>query len=190
VLAMHSRLQSKVVALDAKVDTLMLPSIFSQLPGHEFWSPSGHEFWSGPVTQASGRLRFGGFDCSSLLPYFLISMACCWEVPERAEKPRNSILYAGKMERKLHVASFPEEGVNTMIQIRLQPEIEAQLAAEAKDRGMALDRYIEKIVEGRPIEHVDPRSVSEAIDRIRELRKGNRLGGLNIKDLIHEGHIY
>ena len=25
---MHSRLQSKVVALDAKVDTLMLPSIF------------------------------------------------------------------------------------------------------------------------------------------------------------------
>ena len=29
---MHSRLQSKVVALDAKVDTLMLPSIFSQLP--------------------------------------------------------------------------------------------------------------------------------------------------------------
>jgi hypothetical protein len=77
-----------------------------------------------------------------------------------------------------------------MIQIRLQPEIEAQLAAEAKDRGMALDRYIEKIVEGRPIEHVDRHSVSEAIDRIRDLRKGNRLGGLNIKDLIHEGHIY
>jgi hypothetical protein len=77
-----------------------------------------------------------------------------------------------------------------MIQIRLQPEVEAQLAAEAKDRGMALDRYIETIVEARPIEHVDPLSVSDAIDRIRELRKGNRLGGLNIKDLIHEGHIY
>jgi hypothetical protein len=29
---MHSRLQSKLVTLDAKVGTLMLPSIFSQLP--------------------------------------------------------------------------------------------------------------------------------------------------------------
>jgi hypothetical protein len=77
-----------------------------------------------------------------------------------------------------------------MIQIQLQPEIEAQLAAEAKDRGMALARYIEKIVEGRPIERVDRRSVSEAIERIRQLRKGNSLGGLNIKELIHEGHIY
>jgi hypothetical protein len=94
------------------------------------------------------------------------------------------------MKRNVHVAAFPEEGVNTMIQIQLQPKVEAQLAAEAKDRGMALDRYIEKIVEGRPTEHVDRHSVSEAIDRIRELRKGNRLGGLNIKDLIHESHIY
>lgn len=32
-----------------------------------------------------------------------------------------------------------------MIQIRLRPEIEAQLAAEAQDHGLALDRYIEKI---------------------------------------------
>jgi len=33
-------------------------------------------------------------------------------------------------------------------------------------------------------------SVSDAIDRIRELRKQNRLGGLKTKDLIHEGHKY
>jgi hypothetical protein len=31
---------------------------------------------------------------------------------------------------------------------------------------------------------------SEAIDRIRELRKQNTLGGLRTKDLIHEGHKY
>jgi hypothetical protein len=42
VLAMHSRLQSKVVALDAKVDTLMLPSIFSQLPDHKLDHKTPH----------------------------------------------------------------------------------------------------------------------------------------------------
>ena len=77
-----------------------------------------------------------------------------------------------------------------MIQIQLQPEIEAQLAAEAKDRGMALDRYIETIVEGRPTGQIRRRSVDEAIDRIKALRIGNKLGGLNIKDLIHQGHQY
>ena len=77
-----------------------------------------------------------------------------------------------------------------MIQIQLQPEIEAQLAAEAKDRGMALDRYIETIVEGRSIEQLHRHSVSEAIERIKALRKENKLGGLKVKDLIHEGHQY
>ena len=33
-------------------------------------------------------------------------------------------------------------------------------------------------------------SISKAIDRIRELRKQNTLGGLRTKDLIHEGHKY
>ena len=33
-----------------------------------------------------------------------------------------------------------------MIQLELKPEIEAQLAAEAQARGLALDRYIEEIV--------------------------------------------
>jgi hypothetical protein len=34
------------------------------------------------------------------------------------------------------------------------------------------------------------RTVAEAIESIRELRKGNSLGGLKLKDLIHEGHKY
>lgn len=83
-----------------------------------------------------------------------------------------------------------KKGLEAMIQLQLQPEVEAQLAAEAQDRGLALDRYIEKIVKGRPVERVERRSVAEAIDRIRELRKGNTLGGLRIKDLIHEGRKY
>jgi hypothetical protein len=77
-----------------------------------------------------------------------------------------------------------------MIQIQLQPEIEAVLAAEAQARGVALDRYIEGIVIARPVEQSRQRSAAEAIDSIRELRKGNILGALNIKELIHEGHKY
>jgi len=77
-----------------------------------------------------------------------------------------------------------------MIQIQFKAEIEAQLAAEAQARGVALDHYIEKIVSARPVEQFRQRTVAEAIDAIRVLRKGNTLGELNIKDLIHEGHKY
>jgi hypothetical protein len=74
-----------------------------------------------------------------------------------------------------------------MIQIQLQPEIEDLLAAEARARGVALDRYIEEIVIARPVERPRQPSVAEAIESIRELRKGNFLGDMKIKDLIHEG---
>ena len=75
-----------------------------------------------------------------------------------------------------------------MIQLQLNPEIEAQLAAEAEAGGLAIGHYIETIVSARPIEPVRQRTIADAIDRIRELRKGNTLGGLNLKELIHEGH--
>ncbi|MGC2301396.1 MAG: hypothetical protein WA476_21500 [Acidobacteriaceae bacterium] len=78
-----------------------------------------------------------------------------------------------------------------MIQIQLQPEIEAQLAAEAQARGMALEHYIvEKLAGSRPAQLAEQRSVAETVDRIRELRKGNRLDGLRITDLVHEGQKY
>ncbi len=82
------------------------------------------------------------------------------------------------------------QGVKAVIQIQLQSEIEAQLAVEAQARGIALAQYVEKIVIARPVEPIRQRTVAEAIDSIRELRKGNALGGLKIKDLIHEGHKY
>ncbi len=77
-----------------------------------------------------------------------------------------------------------------MIHLELQPEIEAQLAAEAQARGLALDRYIEKIVTARPHEEIATESPAEAVAAIREGRKGNRLDGLSIKDLINEGRKY
>jgi hypothetical protein len=78
-----------------------------------------------------------------------------------------------------------------MIQIQLEPEIEAQLTAEARARGLSLDRYIvEKLVGAHTIEPSRQRSVGDAIDTIRELRKESKLGDLKIKNLIHEGHQY
>lgn len=75
-----------------------------------------------------------------------------------------------------------------MIQIQLQPEIEAQLAAEARARGMALEEYIaEKLGDRASRDRLDRESLSAAAARIREIRKGARLDGLKIKDLVNEG---
>jgi len=81
-----------------------------------------------------------------------------------------------------------------MIRLELQSEVEAQLAAEARDRGLALDQYVEKIVEARPVDaavgQARTHSVAQAIERILELREGTSLGGLKIRDLIDKGRKY
>lgn len=78
-----------------------------------------------------------------------------------------------------------------MIQIQLEPEIEARLTAEAQARGLSLTHYIvEKLAGARPLEPPRQRSVGDAVDTIRELRRGSKLDNLQIKDLIHEGHKY
>ena len=80
-----------------------------------------------------------------------------------------------------------------MIQIELQPEIERQLVAQAEACGVTFPEYLKELLmkqAERPAERANLRSVDEAIESIRELRKGNRLGGLKVKDLIHEGHKY
>jgi hypothetical protein len=80
-----------------------------------------------------------------------------------------------------------------VIQLRLQPETEAQLAAEARERGLPLDRYIEKIVEARPsarqTEDAERREAVEAMMNFSE-RHGTMLGGLDLKNMVHEGHKY
>ena len=78
-----------------------------------------------------------------------------------------------------------------MLHLELQPDLEAQLAQEAQSRGLPIERYIERIVEARPIlPEIDRTAVAQAVARILELRKGNRLDGLKIKDLINEGRKY
>ncbi len=78
-----------------------------------------------------------------------------------------------------------------MIQIDLQPELEAQFAAEAQARGLALERYIvERLEASRAFGTPGQSSIEEAIDNIRALRKGNILGGACVKDLVNEGRKY
>ncbi len=68
-----------------------------------------------------------------------------------------------------------------------------RLAAEARARGLSVEDYVQEMLARQAIEtngEARLQSVGEAVDRIRELRKGNRLAGLQTKDLIHEGHKY
>jgi hypothetical protein len=68
-----------------------------------------------------------------------------------------------------------------------------RLAAEARARGVTVEVYIEEMLVRQlivPEGETPQKSVGEAIDRIRELRKQNTLGDLRTKDLIHEGHKY
>lgn len=58
-----------------------------------------------------------------------------------------------------------------MIQLELRPEIEAQLAAEAQARGLALDRYIEEIVTASAEEET---RLNDALQQgLREIAQGD-----------------
>jgi hypothetical protein len=73
--------------------------------------------------------------------------------------------------------------------------ISDEVAAQVLARGLALDVYVQGLVVSDaacPKPRLarlgpGPYSPAEAGSRIRELRKGNRLNGLKIKDLIEEG---
>ena len=70
-------------------------------------------------------------------------------------------------------------------------DVPDEMAAEASAVGLPLDRYIlERLAGPGRTGESRQRTVAEAIEAIRELRKGNRLNGLRIKDLIEEGRRY
>ena len=79
--------------------------------------------------------------------------------------------------------------------ITLQPETERLIHEELK-RGHYKDaeEVIQRALQTLHATHqASPSTVhecQEAAARLRALRKGVTLGGLNIKDLIHEGHKY
>jgi len=68
-----------------------------------------------------------------------------------------------------------------------------QLAAEARAHGVPVEVYVQEILAQQALGTVGEQrlpSVRAVIERIFELRKGNKLGGVRTKDLIHEGHKY
>lgn len=77
--------------------------------------------------------------------------------------------------------------------MKVNVNVPDRLAAEAQERGVSLEMFVEQMLAQQaiaPEEGTKQESISKAIDRIRELRKQNTLGGLRTKDLIHEGHKY
>jgi len=72
-------------------------------------------------------------------------------------------------------------------------KIPDRLAAEARARGLSVEVYVQEILARQAVDtsrDQSLQSVGAAIERIIELRKGNKLAGLLTKDLIHEGHKY
>ena len=76
-----------------------------------------------------------------------------------------------------------------MIQLQLQPELEARLTSQAQARGLALQPYLEELIAAQ-IGLPRRGSPADAVARIRELRKGLSLGGLSIMELVNEGRRY
>jgi hypothetical protein len=80
-----------------------------------------------------------------------------------------------------------------MIQIHLQPEMEAQLVAEAQARGLALDHYLAEIVGARPsARQTEEEQRHEAVEAMMAFSRKHKvtLRGLNLKSMVHEGHKY
>jgi len=63
-----------------------------------------------------------------------------------------------------------------------------QLADEARARGVSVELYVQEILaRNAQVVHGDGslEAIGATIDRILELRKGNKLAGLQTKNLIH-----
>jgi hypothetical protein len=84
-----------------------------------------------------------------------------------------------------------KEGWDQSMEVTIK--VPDQLAAEARSRGVSVEVYVQDILAREALDtngEGSLQSVQAAIERIFELRKGNKLEGLRTKDLIHEGHKY
>lgn len=71
--------------------------------------------------------------------------------------------------------------------------VSEKLAEEARARGVSVELYVQEILARRRPEVAaahGTQTVGAAVDRILELRKGNKLAGLRIKELIHGDRKY
>ncbi len=77
------------------------------------------------------------------------------------------------------------------VKLDLEPEIEADLLAQAEQNGLTLEAYLARVLAERAgTASAQPLTRSQiAGKRIRELRKGLTLGGISTKELIEEGRV-
>jgi hypothetical protein len=74
--------------------------------------------------------------------------------------------------------------------MEIRVNVPDRLAAAAQERGISLELCVEQVLAQQAIvseEQTNQESINEGVDRIREPRKQNALGGLRMRDLIHEG---
>ena len=79
------------------------------------------------------------------------------------------------------------------MQVNLSAHAEELLKAElARRSGSSPEEVVERALEKLLKEQPTParKTAAEAVTHIRESRKDITLGGLKIRDLIHEGHKY
>jgi Arc/MetJ-type ribon-helix-helix transcriptional regulator len=79
--------------------------------------------------------------------------------------------------------------------ITLKPDTERLINEELKrghykDAEEVIQRALQTLHAAHQVSPSQMHECQEAATHIRELRKGVTLGGLNIQDLIHEGHKY
>lgn len=75
--------------------------------------------------------------------------------------------------------------------MRVTINVSDVLAARAHEMGLSVEAYVEQLLVKHCAQRTleprteKPSTVAEAIDQIREIGKGNKLEGENIKDWIH-----
>lgn len=76
--------------------------------------------------------------------------------------------------------------------MQLTINVPDQLAEEARARGLATEEYVEELLTRQISQPVlkSREAAKDAVEAIRRLRKGVRLNGLKIKELIEEGRKY
>jgi anthranilate/para-aminobenzoate synthase component II len=72
-----------------------------------------------------------------------------------------------------------------------------ELVQQAAQQGLSVEAYVELWAQQAAYSEPQwvrlgpgPLTPEQAVDDLREARKGVTLGGLKIKDLVHEGHKY
>jgi hypothetical protein len=78
--------------------------------------------------------------------------------------------------------------------MQITVNIPDEIAAQAREKGLTVEVYVEQVLAKQLNGHSpdangqQSSTIVEAVARIREIGKGNKLDGENIKDWIHEGH--